>query len=104
MSESLLSALGIDLEELEWQDLSLCQNSDTEDFYDNYESDSNVAKMTDAMCLSCPVRSQCLEAGVVNGEWGVWGAVYLTSGKMDENKNSHKTEEVWEEIRAGIDG
>jgi hypothetical protein len=55
------------------------------------------------MCLSCPVRKECLQAGVENNEWGVWGGVFLTAGKPDQNKNSHKTPEVWEQIREGIE-
>lgn len=71
-------------------------------FYEAYESSNSVARMVDDMCLSCPVLSQCLQSGVDNSEWGVWGATYLISGKPDKNKNSHKTEEVWQEIRERI--
>jgi hypothetical protein len=95
----VLDALGIDLDSLEWQNLSLCNGSDTELFYDQYESNSNIAQVVDEMCLSCPVRKQCLQTGVENGEWGVWGGVFLVSGKVDQNRNSHKTQEVWASIR-----
>lgn len=96
------SILGIDLEELEWQDLALCDGMPTNMFYDDYETDEQVAKMVDAACLSCPVMAQCLERGIENSEWGVWGSIYLTSGKRDENRNSHKTPEIWSEIRSRI--
>lgn len=98
------SVLGIDLEELEWQDLALCDGMPTNMFYDDYESDEQVAKVVDEACLSCPVMAQCLQRGVENGEWGVWGAIYLTSGKPDNNRNSHKTPEVWNAIRERIGG
>lgn len=96
------SVLGIDLDDLEWQDLSLCKGVKTNKFYDEYESDEQTALNIDQMCLSCPVMSACLSAGMDNNEWGVWGGIFLTSGKMDENKNSHKTQEVWDEVRERI--
>lgn len=101
---SVLSVLGIDPEELEWQDFAICGQMDTNLFYDEYESDVNVAKMIDQACLSCPVMAQCMMSGIDNNEWGVWGGIYLVSGKQDKNRNSHKTEEVWEEIRGRLGG
>lgn len=101
-ADALRTLLGIDVEELDWQDLSLCHDTDTNLFYDDYESDTQVAKMIDQMCLSCPVMKQCLERGIDNGEWGVWGGIYLTSGRPDTNKNIHKTQEVWEQVREKI--
>lgn len=89
----------IDPDTLRWQDLSVCRGIDTNLFYDDYESDEMTAITTDATCKSCPVRKQCLTFGVENYEWGVWGGVYLVNGKMDENKNAHKTEEDWNDIR-----
>lgn len=93
------SVLGVDLNELEWQDMAVCKGVKTNKFYDDYESDVQTAFMVDQMCLSCPVMAQCLSEGMDNSEWGVWGGIYLTSGKKDDNKNSHKTEEVWDEMR-----
>ena len=99
---NVLRELGLDPDDLVWQDLSLCDGMPTEDFYDNYESSESVAKAIDEACLSCPVLAQCLDAGVENGEWGVWGGIYLVSGKPDNNNNAHKTQEVWEAIRERI--
>lgn len=90
----------IDPETLMWQDLSVCHGVDTNMFYDDYESDAATAANTDSICKSCPVRKQCLTFGVENYEWGVWGGVYLVNGKMDPNKNAHKSEEDWDEIRS----
>lgn len=98
----VLSELGLDLEELDWKHLALCSGWDTNDFHDNYEAKESVAKAVDEACLSCPVMAQCLQAAVENNEWGVWGGIYLVSGKPDMNKNSHKTPEVWEAIRERI--
>jgi len=100
---SILDELGIDPDEFKWQDLSLCANLPTEYFYDKYESDREIAKATDQACLTCPVISQCFFAGA-QGESGVWGGVYWNgSGKPDKNKNSHKTDEVWDMIRRRVE-
>lgn len=103
MSDAL-RALGIDLETLEWQDLSLCNGMDTNLFFDDYEADEQVARMIDDACLSCPVFAQCLERGMENGEWGVWGAIYLDKGKPDTNRNAHKTPEIWAAIKERLGG
>jgi hypothetical protein len=102
MSDALSELLGIDLDELEWQDLALCDGMDINLFYDDYEADDNVASMIDEACLSCPVMAQCLQEGLNNNEWGVWGGYYLTSGKVDKNRNSHKTKEVVQRIKEKI--
>lgn len=98
------AVLGVDLDELEWQDLSVCQGVKTNKFYDDYEADVQTALMIDQMCLSCPVMAACLSQGTENSEWGVWGGIYLTSGRTDNNKNSHKTPEVWGEIKERLGG
>lgn len=100
---SVPSDLGFDLEEVIWQDLALCSNSmEINDFYDSYENSASVAKSVDEACLSCPVMAQCLQWGTENNEWGVWGGIYLVSGKPDTNKNNHKTPEVWTAIKERI--
>lgn len=99
------SELGFDPDDVIWQDLALCSKTmELNDFYDSYESSASVARTVDEACLSCPVLAQCLQSGTENGEWGVWGGVYLTSGKPDHNKNSHKTPEVWKAIKERISG
>lgn len=102
MSSAVLSALGIDPSDFSWKDLALCSGMETDDFYDNYESDVKVAKSIDQACLSCPVLNLCLEAGTSNSEWGVWGGVFLTSGKPDTNRNKHKTQDIWDAIEQRI--
>lgn len=102
-TSSVLDALGIEPEDLEWQDLAVCHGLDVKRFYERYEQSVRTAKLTDQICLSCPVRKQCLSAGVENSEYGVWGGIYLTAGRPDENKNSHKTPDIWNQIREGIE-
>src|SRR5574338_571766 len=95
----LTTILGVDPSDLEWHDLAMCDGMDREDFYDNYESNINTAKLTDEVCLSCPVIKECLMAGLENGEYGVWGGFFLNAGKVDPNRNSHKTKEVMKRLR-----
>lgn len=101
---SLLESLGIDPEEFEWHHLAACQHVNPELFYDEYEREPEVARAADSVCLGCPVIADCWFAGKQNGEYGVWGGVYWNgSGKPDKNKNSHKTQEVWDEIAKKVD-
>lgn len=96
---NFLEELGLDPEEFEWHDLALCQGMPTTMFYDDYEKDVEVAKQVDEACLSCPVISQCFFKGQ-DGNFGVWGGVYWNgAGKPDKNKNSHKSESKWDELR-----
>jgi hypothetical protein len=104
MLQNIKELLGIDPEDFNWEDFAICRGTDTNMFYEIYESDEQVAKIIDAMCLSCPVMAQCLNKGVEGDEWGTWGAVNLVNGKPDPVKNAHKTPEVWEEIKERIGG
>jgi hypothetical protein len=98
----VFDVLGIDVDDLDWQDLSICVGQPVWRFYDGYETNNRTARLTDEMCLSCPVRKECLQAGVENSEWGVWGGIYLENGKPSDNKNAHKTQDTWDQIREGI--
>lgn len=99
----VFDVLGVDPDELEWQDFAVCVGQPVNLFYDDYESNQRTAKNVDQMCLSCPIRAICLASGVENNEWGVWGGVYLSSGKPDENRNGHKTADIWQQIKEGIE-
>lgn len=95
---SLLDEYGLDPEDFDWQDLGLCANMPTSYFYERYETDPESAKATDQVCLHCPVIKQCFFAGA-SGEHGVWGGMYWNgAGTPDKNRNSHKTQEVRDEI------
>lgn len=98
MSVNLLEELGLDPRELRWQDLALCNGLDTEIFFEYYENSEQAALQADQICLHCPVMKQCGMAGM-NNEAGTWGAIYWNgSGKPDQLKNSHKSQETWKEI------
>lgn len=96
---SLISILGLDPDDVEWHDVALCKGMDRELFYDEYESNENVAKTTDEVCLHCPVIRECLRSGMENGDYGCWGGFYLTAGKPDPNRNAHKTKEVMKRLK-----
>lgn len=100
----LLDAMGIDPESAEWQELALCRGMtfkkvEEDPFFDGYATDEDIAIQTDEMCLTCPVTKQCGMHGIKERLHGVWGGVWLTNGKMDKNKNAHKTDEVWARLR-----
>jgi len=101
-TSSVYAALGIDPDDAEWQDFALCAGQDVWRWYEGYESSTRIAQLTDQICLSCPVRKECLATGIENNEWGTWGGVFLSNGKVDKNKNAHKTPDIWESIREGI--
>ena len=96
---NILDDLGIDQEDLDWYDLAICRNMDTNLFYEKYEADPNIARNIDEMCLSCPVISMCFESGSENNEYGVWGGVYLNSGSIDKSKNLHKAADTWKRLK-----
>lgn len=83
---------------LRWYHLSVCRGMNVNHFYEDYERDSIFAGIMDSICLACPVRSLCLEEGLDGGEDGLWGGVYLTNGRVDVDKNNHKTESIWNQI------
>jgi hypothetical protein len=93
-------------DDLNWWHLAICQgmNDKRPDdephqhkdyFYDEYEKDPVMAKVMDSICMSCPVRQQCLRDGIENGEYGLWGGIFLDNGKIDKTRNAHKTDETW---------
>lgn len=57
----------------DWQDQSLCAQTDPDAFFPDKGSPSRAAK---AVCLRCPVRSQCLDAALERDElFGIWGGL-----------------------------
>lgn len=104
---SILDRIGVDPERFDWKQLGLCKgismhlnDPETDDtFFDAYESNPEVAAMTDDMCLHCPVMKQCAMEGQSKKRVGVWGGIYWNgAGKPDKDRNAHKTKEVWDAI------
>lgn len=67
-------------------------------YFEGYEEDKNIAQLLDDVCLSCPVISDCFNHGLSNSEHGVWGGVYLVDGEINQTRNAHKTDEVWQQL------
>lgn len=62
----------------EWVKLAACRDADPALFFPERGESSREAKQ---VCLSCPVRLECLEYALANGEkFGVWG------GKSDKER------------------
>ncbi|MFM7509346.1 MAG: WhiB family transcriptional regulator [Actinomycetota bacterium] len=67
-------------ENAEWQDRAACHDLTPVGFYSDDLDDITAAKR---LCLSCPVRQECLDAAVANREpAGVWGGHLFVDGKI----------------------
>ena len=95
----LFSHLGIDESDIKWYHLAACTNMPINWFYDNYESDKELAKQIDQTCLHCPVIKKCHSEGIKNKEKGVWGGVFMDLGRPDKQNNSHKEPETWKQLK-----
>ena len=59
--------------ELSWQERALCAQTDPEAFFPEKGGSTREAKR---VCLSCDVRSQCLEYALAHDErFGIWGGL-----------------------------
>lgn len=62
-----------DAEEMGWQERALCAQTDPEAFFPEKGGSTREAKK---VCLTCDVRSDCLEAALMNDErFGIWGGL-----------------------------
>jgi WhiB family redox-sensing transcriptional regulator len=56
-----------------WQEKALCAQTDPEAFFPEKGGSTREAKR---VCLSCDVRSECLEYALENDErFGIWGGL-----------------------------
>lgn len=56
-----------------WKDSALCAQTDPELFYPEKGSSTKEARK---VCVSCEVRSECLEEALANNErFGIWGGL-----------------------------
>jgi hypothetical protein len=98
-SPNLFNQLGLDPEDVKWYHLSACKSMSINWFYDEYESDKELAKQVDQVCLHCPVIKQCHAEGVANKEKGVWGGIYMDLGRSDKQYNLHKDSDTWKQLK-----
>ena len=71
---AVLSGLSsTDSVELSWQERALCAQTDPEAFFPEKGGSTREAKR---VCLSCDVRSECLEYALGHDErFGIWGGL-----------------------------
>jgi WhiB family redox-sensing transcriptional regulator len=68
-----LAALVVSSEQLSWQERALCAQTDPEAFFPEKGGSTREAKR---VCLSCEVRSECLEYALAHDErFGIWGGL-----------------------------
>lgn len=68
------------MENYEWQQKGACVDVDTELFYLPYNARGEAKRLQEAeakaVCVTCPVREQCLEFALATEEqFGVWGGM-----------------------------
>jgi WhiB family redox-sensing transcriptional regulator len=78
LPDGLLALLAT--EDRDWQDLAACRDLTPVGFYSDDLDDITAAKR---LCLSCPVRRECLDTAVANREpAGVWGGHLFVDGRI----------------------
>lgn len=69
----LWTVLGLD-GDATWQADAVCAQTDPDAFFPDSEQPSHQVRDAKAVCAGCPVRLECLEAGM--GEpFGIWGGL-----------------------------
>ena len=69
----LLELVESDEGTLSWQERALCAQTDPEAFFPEKGGSTREAKR---VCVSCEVRSECLEYALANDErFGIWGGL-----------------------------
>lgn len=85
-----MERMGIDPEDFSWQELGLCAGLGAADpalaeiFHSKADASQNFKAQAKAICDVCPVKDICLEEGIRNKEYGIWGGERLTGGKKDD--------------------
>jgi WhiB family redox-sensing transcriptional regulator len=63
-----------------WEQLAACRDMPTEVFFSDDFDEVAEAKRT---CLTCPVRTDCLDAAVERREqYGIWGGHLFMAGRI----------------------
>jgi WhiB family transcriptional regulator, redox-sensing transcriptional regulator len=73
VSEILRLVANEEVDEMGWQEKALCAQTDPEAFFPEKGGSTREAKK---VCLSCEVRSDCLDYALKNDErFGIWGGL-----------------------------
>ena len=68
-----LYLVGLNVDGEDWKERALCAQTDPEAFFPEKGGSTREAKR---VCLSCEVRTECLEAALDNDErFGIWGGL-----------------------------
>jgi len=86
------------MHKLKWKDDAACVDYDTNIFFEKYEEEESLRSAIDKLCQNCSVVKTCFAVGISSKEWGVWGGIYLESGDISKEFNSHKTSQDWTNI------
>lgn len=63
-----------------WTTLASCRSLDPELFFPETANDEEAAK---AVCVTCPVRTACLEHALAASEpYGIWGGLTLRERRL----------------------
>lgn len=86
--------------DLSWRDRARCEGMRTEQFFPRK---SDAEKETIKICLSCPVREECLQYAIDSGSnWGVWGGTTQQERKKLRSRKGQY--ERYQNARAQRDG
>ena len=55
-----------------WPRQAICCGEDPDIFFPAFGDPGTKARQ---VCTRCPVRADCLEDGIANDEWGIWGGM-----------------------------
>ena len=82
-----LLRMGLDPDDFDWKDLALCGRvPEPEIFHSLAEKKESVRAQSKEVCAACPVREICLEEGIRNKEYGIWGGETLVAGKVQDDE------------------
>lgn len=82
----------------DWMKFGSCVGSpDPERYFDKYLKNPTVALQVQKMCVDCPVRTECFNYGVTSKSTGVWGGLWLQTGKVIKKLDSILSSYYWED-------
>ena len=68
-----MSALDL-FERQEWHDRAACRDENDPAAWFPHSTEYETAAYAKAICATCPVRGECLDAGITE-EFGIWGGL-----------------------------
>jgi WhiB family redox-sensing transcriptional regulator len=76
-------------EDRAWMDQGACVGVDAEVFFPS-RGENDKAEEARKYCWACPVRSQCLEYALANGEkFGMWGGMSERQRRQIRKQRKH---------------